>query len=143
MHERECKAALTVTVPGEAAPQGSKRAFMRGGRIALVESSKRVRPFRDSVAIAAVAEGATIIDGPVELHVVFTFARPKSHFTSKGAIRSGAPDYPGKSDIDKLCRAVADALTGIAYRDDSQVVRLVAHKRYGHQASTSLQVFVA
>ncbi len=34
-------------------------------------------------------------------------------------------------DLDKLCRACLDSLTGIVWRDDSQVVRLEANKDYG------------
>ena len=54
---------IEFRVPGIAAPQGSKKAFRtRGGRIALVESCARVKPYRATVALAARevwAEGAT------------------------------------------------------------------------------------
>jgi hypothetical protein len=33
--------------------------------------------------------------------------------------------------LDKLIRAVLDGLTGVAYEDDQQVVRLTAQKAYG------------
>jgi len=69
---------------------------------------------------------------------VFQFVRPKSHYTAKGALRDAAPRHVGKPDIDKLCRAVLDALTGIAYADDSQVVALDASKVYGPTASTEI-----
>ena len=39
-----------------------------------------------------------------------------------------------RPDLDKLCRAVLDALTGIAYKDDQQVVSLFATKSYGERA---------
>lgn len=138
------QSAMTFSVPGEAAPQGSKRAFRtRGGRIALVESSNRVKPYRASVAAAAVAAGVSLIDGPVEIGAVFTFVRPRSHYTGKGALRSGAPAAPGKPDLDKIARAVGDALTGIAYRDDSQITRWTLHKRYGTQACTEITILPA
>jgi Holliday junction resolvase RusA-like endonuclease len=34
-------------------------------------------------------------------------------------------------DLDKLVRAVLDALTAVAYRDDGQVTRITATKEYG------------
>jgi len=130
---------IHFTVPGIAAPQGSKKAFRtNGGRIALVESSPNVKPYRASVASAAYAAGAKVLHGPIFITVVFQFVRPKSHYTAKGALRDAAPRHVGKPDIDKLCRAVLDALTGIAYQDDSQVVALDASKVYGPTASTEI-----
>ena len=39
-------------------------------------------------------------------------------------------------DIDKLCRGVLDALTGVVFADDAQVVRLTAGKNYGGDSHT-------
>jgi len=143
MSQSDTEAGVTFSVPGPAAPQGSKRAFRtRSGRIALVESSNKVKPFRAAVAVAAVAAGAKPIDGAVAMRVAFIFMRPASHFTRSGALRAGAPSHPGKPDLDKLARAVGDALTGVCYRDDSQIVRWEMTKRYGAQASTEIAVFM-
>lgn len=40
-----------------------------------------------------------------------------------------------KPDIDNLAKCVLDALNGIAYRDDNQVVRLEVSKFYGEPAT--------
>jgi Holliday junction resolvase RusA-like endonuclease len=42
--------------------------------------------------------------------------------------------------VDKLCRAVLDALTGILYHDDAQVVSLNASKRYGVASMTAISL---
>ena len=131
------------SVPGAAAPQGSKRAIkLRGsGRVVLVESSARLKPYRAVVALAARDAWARPPSGnAICVRLAFTFARPKSHYTGKGAIRSGAPDYPGKPDIDKLCRSVLDALTDVVYWDDAQVVLLEATKRYGAFPGTDVEI---
>jgi Holliday junction resolvase RusA-like endonuclease len=40
--------------------------------------------------------------------------------------------YPAKKpDIDNVVKSVTDALNGLAYGDDSQIVSLYVHKRYG------------
>ena len=137
---------IEFRVPGVAAPQGSKKAFKtRGGRIALVESCARVKPYRATVAIAARevwAEGAT--HGTVGVSIAFTFVRPKSHYNAKGVLRAGAATHPGKGigDLDKLCRAAIDGLTGIIYVDDSQVVSLVATKAYGNTAESRISIYI-
>ena len=137
---------IEFQVPGIAAPQGSKKAFKtRGGRIALVESCARVKPYRATVALAAREAwdgGAT--QGTVGMSIAFTFVRPKSHYTGKGVLRANAATHPGKGigDIDKLCRAVLDGLTGVIYADDSQVVSLVATKAYGNTAESRISIYI-
>ena len=133
---------LEFVVAGIPAPQGSKRAFVRGGRVSLVESCARVKPYRALVSLAASqARTEAPTQQPVGIAIAFVFVRPKSHYTSKGELRAGAPSHPGKPDIDKLCRAVLDALTGILYHDDAQVVSLSATKRYGVASMTAISLF--
>ena len=75
----------------------------------------------------------------MSLTVDFHFVRPKSHFTSKGALTKRAPMFPTArtvGDIEKLCRSVSDALTGVLFDDDSQVVELHARKLYSDSALT-------
>ncbi|MDP5184783.1 RusA family crossover junction endodeoxyribonuclease [Blastococcus sp. BMG 814] len=65
------------------------------------------------------------LEGPVSVSVVFTFDPPKSAPKS----RRCWPVTRSSGDLDKLCRAVFDALTDAGvWRDDSQVVRLAASK---------------
>jgi Holliday junction resolvase RusA-like endonuclease len=133
---------LEFVVAGIPAPQGSKRAFVRGGRVSLVESCARVKPYRALVSLAASqARTEAPTQQPVGIAIAFVFVRPKSHYTSKGELRAGAPSFPGKPDVDKLCRAVLDALTGILYHDDAQVVSLSATKRYGVASMTAISLF--
>jgi Holliday junction resolvase RusA-like endonuclease len=131
---------VIIDVRGLPAPQGSKR-HVGGGR--TVEQSKAVGPWREAVR----AETQRVLDwnwepgrgpltGPVRVALTFKMARPKSHFgtgRNAGNVKLGAPKRPaGQPDLDKLARAVLDGLTaGGAWKDDSQVVMLVAEKLYG------------
>ncbi|MFZ1730810.1 MAG: RusA family crossover junction endodeoxyribonuclease [Bacteroidota bacterium] len=58
--------------------------------------------------------------------MLFLLPRPKSHFRSgrnAHLLRETAPRFPtSKPDADKLSRAVLEALTGVAYKDDAQVI---------------------
>lgn len=117
---------LVVRVHGTPAPQGSKR-HVGNGR--MIESSKKVRPWREAVVIAAraaiVAAGGIALDGPIEMHAVFWLSPPKT--MPKGRV---APTvYP---DLSKLIRSTEDALvTAGVIADDARIVRTVAEKRYG------------
>ncbi len=116
---------ITLVTFGKPAPQGSKRHVGRG---IMVESSKHVKPWRDAVRSDAVETmaGAAPLDGPVEVDMVFTFVRPKSHYrTGRNAhlLRDDAPTRPATiPDLSKLARSTEDALKDAGViRDDSLI----------------------
>lgn len=117
-------------VPGKPAPQGSKRHVGRG---ILVESSKEVGPWRERVALAAhnAMSGRALFDGAVSVCLNFVLPRPKS------APKSRTPAATKRPDLDKLERAVLDALTGVCFADDSQVVSLSGYKRIADLGETA------
>jgi crossover junction endodeoxyribonuclease RusA len=94
----------------------------------FIEASKYLPAWRNALRLAA--EGAVAVEfwsrtsEPVELEVMFYLERPATVPFSKRA----APTVP--PDLDKLIRAVGDALTGVVYDDDSQIVRVLAWKTY-------------
>lgn len=118
-------------VAGDPRPQGSKRLVrLRNGRTAMIDAGKGLKEWRRAIAQQAHAHTATRLTGDVRVNMLFVFARPKSHLDSKGQVKPSAPARPRKLDLDKLARAVCDALTGVAYDDDRQVAILLAERRY-------------
>jgi len=138
-----------LRVAGHPAPQGSKRAFrnQHTGRIQQVENSERVAPWRQDVRQAVTDQALDAhYAGPVAVFIQFVFQRPKSHYrTGRNShlLRDAAPPRPyGKTnDVDKLARAVLDALTSSQLLDDDgQVVHLVATKVYGPHSGAFIRV---
>jgi len=134
--------AVILVVLGIPAPQGSKRHVGNG---ILVESSKKVRPWRDAVrSTAALARpGLAPLDGPLRVSMCFTFLRPRSHYrTGRNAdlLRDGAPTAPqGTPDLSKLVRSTEDALTDAGvWVDDARVVALNACKVYANEYPDAL-----
>ena len=124
---------VEFVVPGIPAPKGSLRAFMRkGGRFPVtIDDNAKTKPWMSVVALKAHESGCRATQLPVSVELRFYVPRPKGHFGSKGLVRQSSPTLPSrKPDIDKLSRAVLDALTGIAYQDDAQVAVLEARKVY-------------
>jgi crossover junction endodeoxyribonuclease RusA len=122
-------------VPGHPKAQGSKRHVGKG---VMVEMAKDLKPWRQAIAKAAAEEmdGRDSFHNTVQLRAVFWFHRPKTHYRQgkyAGEVKSTAPMYRSASpDLDKLCRAVGDALTiGGLILDDRHIVRIEAEKRYG------------
>ena len=107
--------AAALIVFGEPAPQGSKR-HVGGGR--MIESSKKVKPWRKAVyaigAAHAEHEPDWPLDGPLVADLVFTM--PKG--TSLPKWRDWHDKVP---DLSKLARSTEDALTGVVWADDARV----------------------
>lgn len=120
---------FSFRVHGLPAPQGSKRHVGHG---VMIESSKHVKPWREAVKWAAIEAlntnpgwrfDAPLFTGPVELTCRFFFARPKSHLTSKGALRSNAPTQHAQApDLSKLIRSTEDAITDAGIWLDDKLV---------------------
>lgn len=124
----------TWDVYGLPAPQGSKTAYVRNGRASLVESSKELPAWRDSV-IYSVRTGKrpkTPLAEPVHVGLEFRFPRPKSHYGKDGGIKPAAASlHTVKPDLDKLIRGVLDALViAQVLTDDATVSSIFAEKRY-------------
>ena len=69
--------------------------------------------------------------GPVRAMIYMYFKIPKSYTKKRiAAIREGL-EYPMKPpDVDNCIKSVLDALNGIAYKDDKQVIEISAMKRW-------------
>jgi crossover junction endodeoxyribonuclease RusA len=99
----------------------------------MVESSKKVGPWREAVVTAAQMAGVAglSLGGPLSLRVEFIIKRPLKHFTSKG-LRPDAPTWVTTTpDLDKLLRSTKDGLVqaGVIW-DDKLVAAGSQHKRY-------------
>jgi len=67
----------------------------------------------------------------VVVNIIFGLPMPKSASLKKKAeMASGRIKHIKKPDIDNLTKAVLDGLNGIAWDDDSQVIRICAGKEY-------------
>jgi crossover junction endodeoxyribonuclease RusA len=119
---------LDMFVPGLARPQGSMRAVQRHGRVQTFHANKdELLAWRGAVtAHAADLWGDEApLDEAVTLSCDFWLPRPPS------VKRRLHPDRA--PDLDKLVRAVGDALTGIVFTDDARIVRTYAAKHYSDE----------
>ena len=128
----------TFFVPGTPIAQGSKNAFVSPKTLKahVVETSHaKLQDWRFLIEAYA---GKHRPDKPSKKAIVLTarflIIRPKGHYgTGRNAkeLNRLASRFPtGNRDLDKLARAIGDALTGIFYADDSQVVDLFTIKRW-------------
>jgi crossover junction endodeoxyribonuclease RusA len=120
---------LIAFVAGKPAPQGSKKALhhKQSGKIVTMESSKAVKPWRESIRHALLDDQGlprATFTGAVLVELRFVMPRPAS------TPKRSTPPAVKRPDIDKLARAVLDAVSSAGvWKDDSQVTQLSAMKR--------------
>lgn len=144
-------ATIKFFVAGKPQPRGSKRAFpfkRKNGKlgVSVSDDNPNSRDWMASVSLAAADsfQGTLPIVGPVGLRLTFIMPRPKGHFgtgRNAGVLKPTAPTYhTSKPDRGKLQRAVEDALTSIAYIDDSQVCCGPIEKVYGDRPGVEIEL---
>lgn len=132
---------VTFTVTGIAQSKGSAKSFgfhlkdnngrpvigangMPIIRTVTTSDNPKVKGWQQLVAEQAQAvAGDGLFMGPVAMGVTFRLPRPQS-------LPKRVLHHTKKPDLDKLARALKDALKGVLYQDDAQVVLLVARKSY-------------
>jgi Holliday junction resolvase RusA-like endonuclease len=133
--EARIKGAFHFTVIGLPQPGGSKRAFpnRKTGGVIVTDANAKAKPWKAAIAASAPAVEA-LLTGPLAVTCVFYFPRPKGHFGSgknAGRLKPSAPaHYAQIPDVGKCVRPVFDALEGVLFRNDAQVVEERAYKRW-------------
>ncbi len=114
----------TFTILGDPRPQGRPRFYRRGNFVGAYDP-KKSRNYKQTLAAQIAAQNPEYIqDGAISLECEFIFARPKT-------LPKKVVDHTKKPDLDNLLKALKDAMTGIVWHDDAQIVSLSARKDYG------------
>ena len=141
---------FSLFVSGVCRSSGSKTVFPHeSGKPIVAPAGKYQKKWQDAVAwtFMQVYGRPVPITGPVRIELVFRMARPRSHYRiEKGRIsphvKSTAPIWHiSRPDSGKLRRAVEDALTGLAWLDDSQVCEANELKVYGEPPGGQIKIW--
>jgi Holliday junction resolvase RusA-like endonuclease len=156
--EPQTAEVLSFFVAGHPETAGSKTAVpivKDGERVAtrVVESGDRAKKatwrseIQASAREAMEAAGWSLTTEPVQLVFTFYRVRPKGHYGSgknERELKASSPAYPTtKPDALKLARAAEDALTGVVWADDAQVVDGRQVKRFADRFTGREGVAVA
>lgn len=132
-------ASLALTIPGPPVPKGRPRLSTINGQARAFTPGK-TRRYEDLIRLEAgrVMEGRDQLDGPLLVRVSAFMAIPKSLNKARTAAAIAGTLRPQtKPDVDNFAKVI-DALNGIAWRDDSQVVHLVVSKHYSDRPRLDL-----
>jgi crossover junction endodeoxyribonuclease RusA len=122
-------------------PQGSAKAFIIKGRAHVTSANSKLKPFRSEVTrCAMVAISETKDELPFAGKHVPVLITLKCFLEKTDGVPKKRT-YPSvKPDLDKLVRSCLDSLTGVAFKDDGQVISVTASKHYGSPERVEITV---
>jgi len=120
---------IKFSVEGTPIQQGSMK-FIRPN-VMIHSRAVELAAWRADVASAAKLAGCIPITDPIVITMRFRVRKPKSV----------KRDYPTVApDLDKYIRGVNDGLTGTAYVDDSQIIKIIASKEYSENPGVDIEI---
>ena len=129
--------------PGK--PQGKARArtVNCGGRVHSFTPEKTVL-YENLIKVCfeqAKPKDWEPLQGWVEMTIRAVFEVPKSYSKKRREwCLQGFEKPTVKSDADNIAKVFCDALNGIAYADDKQIIKLVVTKEYGEEAGVEVEL---
>lgn len=132
---------IEFTVYGNPVAQGRPK-FTTVGGFARAYDPKKSRDYKDYVRIAAADHAPLeLLEGPLAVMIIAYRPIPKSFSKKKAAAAEAGEIYPTtKPDADNYLKGVKDALKGIMWVDDSQVVDVYARKRYSSRPRIEVKI---
>ena len=132
---------IRFEIPGEAQAQMRPRATTINGQVRMYDH-KKSRDYKAYVQQTAKPYmPKEPITEPVTMRVIIykgllkSFSKKKRQEALDGIL---LPDK--KPDVDNLAKTFMDALNGMAYKDDSQIVTLIAEKRYAEEPYVFIEI---
>lgn len=119
--------AISFFVPGPTVPYARSGG---NGRIRFTPAPQRNFMNLVKTAAADAMADQPLLTGPLALTLRADFVRPASWSRKKAAATVWRTSKP---DISNIVKIVEDAMNGVVFADDSQIVQITAQKRYAEK----------
>ena len=130
---------MKLTIPGEPVAKGRVR--MTSSGIAYTPAKTMNYEILVKELYIINHQDRPLIEGQIEATLKAYFTIPKSATKKKRALMIDEKVRPIKRpDLDNIAKTVLDALNGLAYKDDSQVVSLILEKYYSDTPRVELEL---
>lgn len=135
---------LTLIIPGEPCAQGRPRFSTHGGFVKAYDPAKS-RDYKAYVKMCAIKsmqeQGWTLTEKALSIEIRAFMSIPSSKSKKfKQAAIVGAERPTKKPDVDNVFKILTDALSGIAYKDDKQIVDAKISKFYADEARVEVMI---
>lgn len=104
---------------------------------------KKTHDFERDVARAYTLQSKEYFEKGQAIKVAILFGLPIPKTATKKRreeMEKGTIDHIKRPDVDNLVKAVLDALNGVAYEDDAQIVLVAAAKRYSDKPFVNVRI---
>jgi Holliday junction resolvase RusA-like endonuclease len=138
----ESQTQISFTVPGQPVAKGRPKIGSRNGQ-PMMYAPERTVSYESTVKLfaAQAMRGRPLITGPVRLVMNVALQIPASWSGKKQrAARTGESLPTGKPDADNVIKMICDALNGVVWKDDTQVVNIDMCKRYSDEPGVRVRV---
>jgi Holliday junction resolvase RusA-like endonuclease len=132
---------IRLVIPGEVVPQLRPR-FARRGSFVTTYDPEKCRNYKAYVrALAAGVAPSKPMSGPVKVKIMLYRYTPQRWNKAKiAAALAGALRPTTKPDITNLVKGIEDAIKGLIWVDDSQVVELAVAKWYSDNPRAEVEI---
>lgn len=133
--------SITFSVDINPTPKGRPK-FARRGNFVRAYTPKKTADYETEIKTQAQAlMNREPLETPLAVYLYFRLPVPKSHSKKRtAACLSGSERPIKKPDLDNLAKAATDALNGVIYVDDSQIVSLHITKVYNSNPGIDLMI---
>ena len=125
---------MTFYIPGE--PVGKERPRVANGH---AYTPAKTKAYEEKVKWCFRQAHGRMLDGPIRMTIEAVYSIPKSASRKAREAKEGKPARK-KPDLDNLVKCIADALNGMAYEDDKDIVMVTAFKSCGATPGVSVTV---
>lgn len=135
---------VKFTVPGQPKGKARARTVRRGGGKSFSYTPEGTVLYENLIKTCYLQDAGHVLfnDGqPLAVDIIAFYEVPKSYSKKKKQEMLDGQLYPTKKpDIDNIAKCVLDALNKLAYRDDTQVVRLHMEKHYAEIPRVEVEI---
>jgi len=125
---------LTLDIPIRPKPAPRPRVTRRG-----TYNPKDYTDYKNAIALLAEREKPKKIEGAVLLKIEYRFKMPNS-WSKKKKVEMQGLWHTSRPDLDNLDKSIKDALSGVCYNDDSQVVLKQTNKVWSNNGMVHITV---
>lgn len=135
---------VKFTVPGQPKGKARARTVRRGGGKSFSYTPEGTILYENLIKTCYLQDAGHVLfnDGqPLAVDIIAFYEVPKSYSKKKKREMLDGQLYPTKKpDIDNIAKCVLDALNKLAYRDDTQVVKLHMEKHYAEIPRVEVEI---
>ena len=129
---------VEFVIKGKPVPKERPRVLKNG----IAYTPKKTKDYEQLVQqVYELQVGEYLGESALMVEIDFYYTIPKSYTKKhRESIISGQELYTKRPDLDNLAKTVTDALNGIAYKDDSQIIEMKLSKHYSDEEKVVVSI---